>query len=136
MDSPVVLYVEDEDAAYVLFKTALAAAEIDVHLVRATDGEQALQLLNGNGSPKPDLVILDLNLPRKTGLDVLEEIGHDHGLKRLPIVVFSSSALAADRRRSLDLGARAYVTKPFTYEGFVEAVRQVCSYLPASKVNR
>ncbi len=128
------LYVEDEDAAFLLFQTALKTANIEVQLHRASDGEQALAFLRRDGCfnqrPRPDLVILDLNLPRKDGLDVLSEIRRDDELGALTVVVFTSSSLSADKRRSLALGARDYITKPFTYDSFVEAVKAACSYLP------
>ena len=129
------LYVEDEDAAFVLFQAALQAVGIKVQLHRAYDGEQALAFLHRQGRfderPRPDLVVLDLNLPRKDGLDVLSEIRADDELQALPVVVFTSSALSADKRKSIELGVRDYITKPFTYDGFVEAVKAACSYLPA-----
>jgi CheY-like chemotaxis protein len=128
----VLLYVEDEDAAFMLFETALKTANIEVQLYRVSDGEQAIEFLHGgsNGAPRPDLVVLDLNLPRKNGLDVLHEIKKDTELESIRVVVFTSSSLSADRRRSIALGAQDYITKPFTYDGFVEAVRMACSYLP------
>lgn len=136
MGARVLLYVEDEDAAFVLFQTALQAAHIEVQLHRASDGEQALAFLHrtecSEAVPRPDLVVLDLNLPRKDGLDVLSEIRRDRELQTLPVVVFTSSSLSADQRKSMELGVREYITKPFTYDSFVEAVKTACSYLPAS----
>ncbi len=122
------LYVEDEDAAFLLFKTALQTADIQVQLHRAADGEAALDFLN---QTRPDLVVLDLNLPRKNGFDVLAEMRHTDGLETISVVVFTSSARQIDKHESLALGAQGYITKPFTYDGFVEAVRIACSYLPA-----
>ncbi|MDQ2844364.1 MAG: response regulator [Acidobacteriota bacterium] len=134
MGAKILLYVEDEDAAFLLFQTALKTANIEVQLHRASDGEQALAFLRATGSfgqrPRPDLVVLDLNLPRKDGLDCLSEIREDDELRALPVVVFTSSSLSADKRRSLALGAQDYITKPFTYDSFVEAVKAACSYLP------
>jgi len=135
MDAGVLLYVEDEDAAFLLFETALKTANIEVDLHRASDGEEALAYLQGNSSgnhPRPNLVVLDLNLPRKNGLDVLSEIKKDQNLSGITVVVFSSSSLASDKQRSIALGASEYITKPFTYDGFVEAVKTACSYLGAA----
>ncbi len=136
MGARVVLYVEDEDAAFLLFQTALKTANIEVQLHRACDGEQALAFLHGTGPfkqrPRPDLVVLDLNLPRKDGLDVLSEMRRDEELQAIQVVVFTSSSLSADKRRSLALGAQDYITKPFTYDSFVEAVKAACSYLPVA----
>ncbi len=133
MGARVLLYVEDEDAAFVLFETAVRTAQIDVQLHRASDGEQALELLRRaefNGSIKPDLVVLDLNLPRKNGFEVLTEIKKDDDLRTITVIVFTSSSLSADKRKSLALGAQSFITKPFTFDGFVEAVKTACSYLP------
>ncbi|MBV8863921.1 MAG: response regulator [Acidobacteriaceae bacterium] len=135
MGARVLLYVEDEDAAFVLFQRALTAENINVQLHRASDGEEALAFLRGTGfgsqRPRPDLVVLDLNLPRRDGLDVLSEIRKDGDLQALRVVIFTSSSLSADKRKSLALGAQDYITKPFTYDGFVEAVKAACSHLPA-----
>ncbi len=128
------LYVEDEDAAFFLFQTALKAAQIEVELHRASDGEQALDFLHrpSRDCPRPDLVVLDLNLPRKSGFDVLSEIRQDPALQELRIVVFTSSPLSADKTKSIELGARDYITKPFSFDSFVHAVITACSYLPAA----
>lgn len=126
------LYVEDEDAAFFLFQTALKTAHIEVELHRASDGEQALDFLHrpSGEHPRPDLVVLDLNLPRKSGFEVLSAIRGDPALEGLLVVVFTSSLLSADKMRSIELGARDYITKPFSFDGFVHAVRMACSHLP------
>jgi len=135
MGERVLLYVEDEDAAVFLLETALKEADIQVQLYRVSDGEQALAFLRCSGAyekaPKPDLILLDLNLPRKSGLEVLSEMQHDVRLRDIIVIVFTSSALSADKRRSLALGAREYITKPSSFDGFVEAVKTACARLPA-----
>jgi CheY-like chemotaxis protein len=140
MRSKIVLYVEDEDAAYLLFETALTTAGLDVELHRATNGEQAIQFLRRQGSytpkPKPDLVVLDLNLPGKSGLDVLSEIKSDDDLRPFAVVVFTSSSLSSDKRRSLELGAQDYITKPFTFDPFVDAVKRACSHVQTLAAGR
>jgi two-component system, chemotaxis family, response regulator Rcp1 len=134
MDPKVVLYVEDEDAAFLLFQTALKTARLEVELHRAADGEQAIAFLTRTGEyvayPRPNLVILDLNLPRKSGLEVLTAIHDSDELREISVVVFTSSSLSADKRNSLALGAKEYITKPFTFDSFVEAVKTACSFLP------
>jgi CheY-like chemotaxis protein len=135
MADRVLLYVEDEDAAVYLLETALKEANIQLNLYRVADGEQALAFMNRSGPyqqvPKPDLVLLDLNLPRKGGLEVLSEMQESETLRQLPVIVFTSSLLAADRKKSLALGAQHYITKPSSFGGLVEAVKTACSYLPA-----
>ena len=133
MGDRVLLYVEDEDAAVFLLETALKEAEIEVVFHRVSNGEEALAFLRNLGSyekaPRPDLILLDLNLPRKTGLEVLSEMQNDDELRSVPVVVFTSSSLAADKRKSLALGAQEYITKPSSFEGFVQTIKAVCSNL-------
>jgi len=134
MREPTLLYVEDEDAAVFLLETALKEAGIRVELYRVSDGEEALAFLQRSGAyekaPIPDLILLDLNLPRKDGIEVLREIQRDDSLRKIPTVMFTSSALASDRKRSLDSGAQEYITKPSTFDRFLDAVKRVCAYLP------
>jgi CheY-like chemotaxis protein len=136
MGVPVMLYVEDEDAAVFLLETALKEMKIDVELYRVSNGEDALAFLNRSGAyrdaPRPELVLLDLNLPRKGGLEVLSEIQSNEALRGLSVVVFTSSSLATDRKKSLALGAQEYITKPSSFDGFLTAIKAVCAYLPAA----
>jgi two-component system, chemotaxis family, response regulator Rcp1 len=129
----ILLYVEDEDAAAFLLETALKEASIDVTLYRVADGEDALAFLRKAGiyksMPRPDLVLLDLNLPRKGGLEVLSELKDSQELNSLAVVVFTSSSLANDKRRAMALGAQEYITKPASFEGFVAAVKSACSHM-------
>jgi two-component system, chemotaxis family, response regulator Rcp1 len=133
MGTPVLLYVEDEDAAVFLLETALKEVRITVELYRVSDGEQALAFLRRSGAyqaaPKPDLILLDLNLPRKNGLEVLAEIKDSNGLRDITTIVFTSSALQSDKKKSLALGAQQFITKPATFDGFIEAVKSACSRL-------
>jgi two-component system, chemotaxis family, response regulator Rcp1 len=135
MGFPVMLYVEDEDAAVFLLETALKEMKIDVQFHRVANGEDALAFLNRSGpyrdAPRPDLVLLDLNLPRKGGLEVLAEVQSKETLRDLAVIVFTSSSLATDRKKSLALGAQEYITKPSSFDGFLAAVKAVCAYLPA-----
>jgi CheY-like chemotaxis protein len=133
MGTPVLLYVEDEDAAVFLLETALKEVRITVELYRVSDGEQALAFLRRSGAyqaaPKPDLILLDLNLPRKNGLEVLAEMKDSNGLRDITTIVFTSSALQSDKKKSLALGAQQFITKPATFDGFIEAVKSACSRL-------
>lgn len=130
----VLLYVEDEDAAAFLLETAIKEAAIDLQLYRVSDGEQAIAFLGRAGdyhaAPRPGLILLDLNLPRRNGFEVLTEVRRDPSLSAIPVVVFTSSSLASDRQKSLALGARQYITKPSTFDGFLDALKMVSSYLP------
>src|SRR5690349_17204285 len=109
----VFLYVEDSDAMAYLLQKAFEHNGTDIQLFRVADGEKALAFLYRqdifHDAPRPDIVILDLNLPTKSGFEVLEEIGRSDAFKDLPVVIFSSSSsLDADRERALALGARGF----------------------------
>jgi two-component system, chemotaxis family, response regulator Rcp1 len=134
MDDQILLYVEDEDASAFLLETALEGSDLRLQIRRVVDGEEALSFLKQTGdyseAPRPDLVLLDLNLPRKSGFEVLSELRCHESLSSLPVVIFSSSALPTDKRRALALGALGFITKPRSFEGLVEAMKEACSYCP------
>ncbi len=136
MANRVLLYVEDEDAAVFLLDMAIKEAQIQLEVHRVADGEEALAYLAHAAGyaeePDPDLILLDLNLPKKNGLEVLAEMQHAEGLRRIPVVVFTSSALASDKKRSMALGARQFITKPPSFEGLVAAVKSAYSQLSES----
>lgn len=131
MSDPVLLYVEDEDAAAFLLETAIKEGKIQVEVHRVADGEQALAYLNHaegyETAPAPNLILLDLNLPRKNGLEVLAEMKEAGTLEKSPVVVFTSSTLPRDRRRSMALGATEFIIKPNSFDGLVAALRHACA---------
>ncbi|MBV8898056.1 MAG: response regulator [Acidobacteriaceae bacterium] len=134
MGPPVLLYVEDEDASAFLLETAIKEAQINLQLRRVSDGEQALAYLEHSKgyeeAPDPDLILLDLNLPRKDGLEVLAAMQQaGDRLRNIPVVVFTSSSLARDRKRSMALGARDFITKPDTFDALVDIVKSACARL-------
>ena len=124
-----VLLVEDDPGDVVLIKEAFEFNKVHNALHVVSDGVQALDFLyrrNGHeGAPRPDLVLLDLNLPRKDGREVLEEVKADKDLRTFPIVVLTTSEAEEDILRSYDLHANAYVTKPVDFERFIEVVRLI-----------
>jgi len=128
---PALLYVEDEDGAAFLFEAAVAEAEAPVQLFRVSDGEQALAFLKKAGpyakAPTPALIILDLNLPRLNGFGLLDRMRDDEELAGIPVIMFTSSSLASDRSRSLELGARDFITKPSDLDEFFSTVKETCS---------
>ena len=131
MHERVVLSVEDDDAAFHLLKTAFEEGAPAVELVRVLDGDEALSFLARRSpfknAPRPSLVLLNINLPKKSGLEVLSEIAANDSLRSIPVVVFTSSSLQAERARCLALGAQDFMTKPASFDGLVEAVRSVCA---------
>jgi DNA-binding response OmpR family regulator len=127
----VVLYIEDDDAAFKLVGIILQEHAPDIRLLRARDGDEALALLRGaepdRQAPEPDLIILDLNLPKKNGFQVLSELKANESLRSIPVVIFSNSSMANDKSDALGRGAQDYITKPSSFDLFVEAVRTACS---------
>ena len=124
-----ILLVEDDPGDVLMTTEALADSKIANRLHVVNNGEEALAFLRQEGqyetSPRPDLVLLDLNLPRMDGREVLEIVKNDAALRRIPIVVLTTSDAEEDVVRSYDLHANAYVTKPVDFEQFVGVVRQI-----------
>jgi CheY-like chemotaxis protein len=127
MSKRIILYVEDDDAAYSLFRIVVGEVYLNLELHRACDGEQALSFLRKTGAhhdaPRPDLVLLDLNLPNRHGFDVLSEMKATESLRSIPVIIFSSSSAPADKTCSLALGAEKFVSKPNNLDLFVEALK-------------
>ena len=124
-----VLLVEDDPADTLLITEALQANAPTVTVIAVTDGVDALRYLRRQDefarSRRPDLVLLDLDMPRKDGREVLAEIKTDPELRSIPVVVLTTSKAEEDILRSYDLHANAYVTKPVDFNRFIEVVRQI-----------
>ncbi|MEU6678988.1 response regulator [Streptomyces sp. NPDC046925] len=124
-----VLLVEDDPGDELMTREAFEDNKIrnNLHVVR--DGEEALDFLYRRGAhagvPRPDLILLDLNLPKYDGRQVLEKIKSDPDLQDIPVVVLTTSAAEEDILRSYKLHANAYVTKPVDLDQFIAAVRQI-----------
>lgn len=124
-----VLLVEDDAGDALIIAEAFEHYRIKNRLHVVTDGELALRFLRGEPpyaeAPRPGLVLLDVNLPRVSGLDVLAAIKSDPDLLTLPVVMLTSSRAEEDILRSYALHANAYVSKPVDFEHFIEAIRQI-----------
>ena len=124
-----VLLVEDDPGDELMIREAFEHHDIRHALHHVPDGVEAMRFLrqeDGYGaSPRPDLILLDLNLPRRDGREVLEEIKGDEDLRRIPVVVLTTSAADEDIVRSYNLHANAYVTKPVDFDRFIAVVRQI-----------
>jgi CheY-like chemotaxis protein len=125
----IVLMVDDNPADVDLTREALKQKSPRSLVNTVGDGEQAIAFLRRTGihtqQPRPDLVILDLNLPKKDGRAVLAELKSDPALHGIPVVVFSTSRLSSDISRSYELGANCYVTKPGNLNDFFSAVKAI-----------
>jgi CheY-like chemotaxis protein len=137
---PQVLLVDDNPADVGLTQEALAGGRHQSRICNVVDGEEAMAFLRRTGpyanAARPDLVILDLNLPRKDGRAVLADVKADEHLRTIPIVVFSTSRSTLDIARSYELGANCYVGKPGNLQDFFRVMRSIeefwigCAQLP------
>jgi CheY-like chemotaxis protein len=124
-----ILLVEDNPADVRLTQEALKEGKVRNNLFVARDGVEALELLRRQGphakATKPDLILLDLNLPRKDGREVLADIKNDDNLRTIPVVVLTTSSAEADILKSYNLHANCYITKPVDLEQFLRVVRSI-----------
>ncbi len=124
-----ILLVEDNPGDVRLTQEAIREAKIRNTLNVVNDGEQAIAYVRRQGTyadrPRPDLILLDLNLPRKDGREVLQDLKSDPDLHRIPVVVLTSSEAEQDILRTYDLYANAYVTKPVDLEQFMRVVSSI-----------
>jgi two-component system, chemotaxis family, response regulator Rcp1 len=124
-----ILMVEDNPDDIELTVEALKDARVANHLTVVQDGEEALSYLRCRGkyaqAVRPDLILLDLNMPRKNGRDVLREIKNDPKLKRIPVVILTTSQAEDDILHTYDLHANCYITKPVDFNQFLKVVRSI-----------
>jgi two-component system, chemotaxis family, response regulator Rcp1 len=127
-----VLLVEDSPGDVRLTQEAFKDAKVHINLHVASDGAKAIIFLRREGehsnAPRPDLILLDLNLPKKDGREVLAEIKGDPGLKSIPVVILTTSSSEADILRSYQLHANCYITKPVGLEGFLTVVKSIDNF--------
>ncbi|MGK7900615.1 MAG: response regulator [Hormoscilla sp.] len=124
-----ILLVEDNPGDVFLTQAALEDAKINNNLHLAVDGEEAIAFLFRQGeygdAPRPDVILLDLNLPKKNGREVLAEIKNDDRLRRIPVVILTTSSSDQDILKSYNLHANCYITKPIDLEQFGHVVRSI-----------
>lgn len=130
------LHVEDDDSIAFLLRAALDEIGASVSVYRVSDGEQALAFLHRSGAYQeaapPELILLDLNLPKVDGWEVLHEIQRNEALRAIPVIVCSASQRKEDRERALSAGARRYVVKPAKFSLWLDEVKSaLTSFLPA-----
>ena len=127
-----ILIVEDNKGDVGLIEEVFEEAKIKNNLHVAEDGEEAILYLRGegkfSGSPRPDIVLLDLNLPKKDGREVLREIKEDINLKNIPVIILTSSSAENDITRAYELHANAYVTKPLDFNQFINVVGSIVNF--------
>ena len=124
-----ILLVEDNAGDVRLTREALREADVAIELIAVPDGDQALAFLRAEGAhagaARPDLVLLDLNLPKKNGLEVLEEIKRDPELRQIPVIMLTTSSSARDIAACYDRGVNCYVVKPLDLDDFTGLVQAI-----------
>lgn len=122
-----ILLVEDSEPDILLTEEAFSEARVQNRLHVVRDGEEALQFLRREGeyaaAPRPDMILMDINMPRKNGLEVLEEVKADPTLRSIPVLILTTSQAEDDVRRSYSGHASGYVVKPVGFENFLQAIR-------------
>jgi CheY-like chemotaxis protein len=131
--SKTVLSIEDDDAVEMLLQIAFRETARDFRVVRVPNGEEGLAFLRRSGryanAQRPDLVLLNVNMPGISGPEVLRQMKDDESLRDIPTVVFTSSNMDQDRAKCLALGAKDFISKPSSFEGVLQAVRTACAHV-------
>lgn len=128
---PLVLVIEDSLADQEIIRRAFLAADDSCELVMMMDGESALAHLeevNRIGAPRPDVVLLDLNLPNLTGREVLERIRSNVALRHLPVLILTTTQAPREVLECYRLGANCFITKPSAFQDFVSLIRSTCGF--------
>ncbi len=132
---PIAILMADDDLDdQMLAREALVEARLANKLYSVKDGQDLLDYLHNTGEyaeqpvPRPGLILLDLNMPKKDGRQALKEIKEDADLRRIPIVVLTTSAAEEDILRTYELGVNSYITKPVTFAGLVEVMKSLGKY--------
>lgn len=130
-----ILWADDDGDDRAMGKEALEESHLCQDLRFVEDGEELMEYLQHRGqyaepaiSPRPSLILLDLNMPRKDGREALQEIKSDPNLRQIPVVVMTTSKSEEDICRAYDLGVNSFIAKPVTYESLVEVMKTVSSY--------
>jgi CheY-like chemotaxis protein len=130
--SRTVLSVEDDDGSFSVISFAFREVAPSIQLQRVVDGDEALAVLRQNQRScidQPSLILMNLNLPKRNGFELLNEMQRERLIDSVPVVVFSSSSLDSDKARCLALGAKAYFTKPDSFDGVIQTIESVCSLI-------
>jgi CheY-like chemotaxis protein len=134
INSQPILLVEDDQVDVMTVKRALKEIHVTNPLVNLENGEQAMKYLRDAKGAKPCIILLDLNMPIMNGIEFLQMVKHDVQLKRIPVVVLTTSEEQQDKVNSFDLGVAGYMAKPVDYRKFVEVIRTIDAYWTISEL--
>jgi CheY-like chemotaxis protein len=125
-----ILLAEDDDDDSMLFKDALNEIPLKTKLKRVKDGEELMDLLRDSAAAFPDLLFLDINMPRKNGFECLDEIKRDSKLKHLPVIIFSTSSGNEIVNKMFEAGANLYIRKPNQFSQLIKIIQKTLSLSP------
>jgi CheY-like chemotaxis protein len=122
-----IIIADDDFEDFLLIKNTFDTNQLNVHLSHVEDGQYLIDILKAQGKNNrfgelPNLILLDLNMPRKNGFEVLKEIKENELLRKIPIIIFTTSETSRDIDQAYDLGANCYISKPHTLEGWTEII--------------
>ncbi|WP_240655304.1 response regulator [Flammeovirga pectinis] len=130
-----ILYADDDPEDRMLTQEAFEESKLASNLIFVEDGEELMEYLNHKGKfsdtekyPRPDLILLDLNMPKKDGRECLKEIKLDESLKKIPVVVLTTSNDEEDVLKTYNLGVSSFITKPVTFDSMVDIVKSLNQY--------
>ncbi|MDD5300139.1 MAG: response regulator [Gallionella sp.] len=129
-----ILLVEDDQVDVMTVKRALKEIHVTNPVVNRENGEEALKYLRDSKSVKPCIILLDLNMPIMNGIEFLQVVKQDARLRRIPVVVLTTSEEQQDKVNSFDLGVAGYMAKPVDYQQFVEVMRTIDAYWTISEL--
>jgi CheY-like chemotaxis protein len=129
-----VLLAEDDSVDAMTVKRALKDLNVTSPLVHTLNGEEALEHLKSNGNERPCVILLDLNMPRMNGIEFLKVVKSDNDLKKIPVVVLTTSQESRDKFDTFKLGVAGYIVKPAEYKKFVEAIKTINLYWTLSEL--
>jgi CheY-like chemotaxis protein len=129
-----ILLVEDDRVDQITVKRALKDINVTNLLIIVSNGEEALEFLRDQKNEKPDIILLDLNMPKMNGLEFLRVAKQDNSLKRIPVVVLTTSKQDQDKIESFNLGVAGYMIKPVDYIQFVDVIRTINMYWTLSEL--
>ena len=129
-----ILLVEDDSVDVMTVKRAIKDLEVAGELIPTGDGEEALAYLKDEGNAKPRVILLDLNMPKMNGTEFLKIVKADERLKKIPVIVLTTSNSEQDIAKSFELGAAGYMVKSVDYKKFMEIIKTIDSYWTLSKL--
>jgi CheY-like chemotaxis protein len=133
-NSKPILLIEDDDVDVMTVNRALRDSKVANQLVSIGDGEEAIEYLKDENATKPSIILLDLNMPKMDGAEFLKIVKADNTLKKIPVVILTTSNSDRDVTESFELGAAGYMVKSVDYEKFVETIRAIDQYWTLSKL--